>query len=237
MKNKRLSIALGVLVLSFVLGGCADPMHELTKEEESLIAQYAAHIVAKHNIRQTDGMTGILPSETEVTEEDSNIPETDTEVTTETETGKDDGPGSSDEPVKVEKITMEEALGYEGLTVKFVGSEQIASYQDGDAYSLDAEQGRVFYLMNFELSNTTSESIMVDNISLNPRFKLTGTELNIKAEITILHSDLSTYTCEIKAGETHKTVLLFEIPQDKVEAAQQADFGIIIDGKTKSIEL
>ena len=237
MKNKRLSMALGLVVLTFMLGGCTDPMYELTKEEESLIAQYAAHIVSKHNIRQTDGMTGVLPTESELTEEEPEETETTTETSTETETGKDDSTGSSDETVKVEKITMAEALGCEGLTVKFVGSEQIASYQEGDAYSLDAEQGKVFYLMNFELSNATSGTIKVDNISLNPRFKLTGTELNVKAEITILGSDLSTFAGEIKAGETHKTVLLFEIPQDKVEAAKQADFGIIIDGKTKSIEL
>lgn len=228
MKNKKISIVLGIVAISFMFGGCGTKMYTLTDYEENLIVHSAAHIVAKHNIRQTDGMTGILPSEEE---EEIIVDPTETE-STETESSND----QSGETV-TNGISMAEAMGYEGLTVKYTGSETASYYREGAASTVNAGQGKVFYVMKFELSNTTEETISIDNITLNPTFKLVATDVNVKAEVTVLSKDLSTYVGEIKSGETVETVLLFEISQSKAETISQAELKTIVGDETKNIEL
>ncbi len=234
MKKRKMNLLLGLIALSLVLGGCGTQMYTLTEDEENLIVQYAAHMVAKHNIRQTDGMTDALPStETEEEEDTTQTPETEN---TQQDNNQSGGQENNQKPTS-KGIPMAEALGYEGLTVRYLGSEQVASYQEGNAYSVDAAQGKVFYIMNFELSNTTAEAIRVDNVSLNPTFKLVGADLSVKAEITVLSADFSTFKGEVQSGETIKTVLLFEVSEAKAEAAAKAELKVVVEEETKSIEL
>ena len=39
------------------LTGCGTKLYDMTDEEQGLIANYSAYVVAKHNIYQQDGMT------------------------------------------------------------------------------------------------------------------------------------------------------------------------------------
>ena len=54
-KGMRLLAVLSATVL--LVSGCGTQMYELTEDEETLITQYAAYAIGKHNIRQKDGMT------------------------------------------------------------------------------------------------------------------------------------------------------------------------------------
>lgn len=235
MKNKRLSIVIGAAVLSLLFTACGTQMYTLSDEQEEMIVQYAAHIVGKYNIRQTDGMTSVLPeTETETDEEDTE-PATDTEKT-ETDDSQSGG-SNGNQNTSSNAVSMAKALGYEGLTIKYLGSEQKAGYKEGNACSVDAAQGKIFYIMNFELSNTTADAIQIDNISLNPAFKLVGAGISVKAEVTVLSADLSTYKGEIKSGETVKTVILFEVSQKQAESLAKAGLQVTVGKQTKTIEL
>ena len=64
-KGMRLLAILSATVL--LIGGCGTQMYELTDDEETLITQYAAYAVGKHNIRQKDGMTSDQPKEEDTT--------------------------------------------------------------------------------------------------------------------------------------------------------------------------
>lgn len=219
----------------FLLSGCGTELYELTAEEEDLIVHYAAYIVAKHNIQQKDGAINVY------VEEDTTTEETETPTESETETDSEIGGGSGGDGEGGEasgEITLAEAIGHsQDLTITYGGSYVADNYIEGSAYSVDADAGKTFYIMKFTLTNTTGADVYVDNVSLNPSFKIKTENLEIKSEVTFLLTDLSTYVGTIAAGQSVETVLLFEVPLEGAEQIADPTLQIIVNNEIKVVKL
>ena len=60
MKKYKRYLCIAIAVMLMGLTGCGTQLYELTPEEEALIIHSAAYFVAKHNIQQKDGVSGVL---------------------------------------------------------------------------------------------------------------------------------------------------------------------------------
>jgi len=225
MKKNRWGLMTGIAMVSLLLVGCATPMHELTAEEEELIIHYAANVVAKHNVYQKDGMNSLLPEETEETESSENTQNTEESTDTDTEGGN---AGENNQTTKPE-VSIAEKLGYKDLEITYSEGEFLSVYEESIGMSVVAPEGTTLYVMPFTVSNPTKEPVLVDNITLNPVFKLVKADYSLKAEITLLSTDLSTYVGEIQPDETIELVLLFEVPEEKTSDILGASLKVITD--------
>lgn len=194
-KIKGISACLAAMCL---VSGCGTTAYVLTESEETMIVNYAAHVVSKHNLNQTDGLVSLSAEEVLETEEQS------TEIPPETET-QEPAAGNS----------LLEVFGEDGLDISYVGSELTDNYMEagGDA---EAGAGNQYFVLSFALTNPTDTDIVVDNS--NRQFAIsytddTGENIWADAHDTILLTDFSTYTGEkIAPEETREAVLLFEVP-------------------------
>ena len=74
--KKKISLPVMAVAAILLLGGCGTQMYDLSEDEENLVVQYSAHILAKYNIEQKDGMTAASSEETQETQkQDSQMPE------------------------------------------------------------------------------------------------------------------------------------------------------------------
>ena len=63
--KKKISLPVMAVAAILLLGGCGTQMYDLSEDEENLVVQYSAHILAKYNIEQKDGMTAASSEETQ----------------------------------------------------------------------------------------------------------------------------------------------------------------------------
>lgn len=238
MKRYKRLLFICIAACSLLLGGCGDALHELTVEEENLIVHYAAYAVAKHNIQQKDGMSGVLIPEAEPENTESVDTPEDTEVTDDTQTP--DGQGGTGDIPQVDNttVTMADVIGHSSdLTVVYNGSYVSNNYIEGSAYSVDASAGNTYYIMKFILLNTTEAEVEVENVTKGLKFKLVYGDKTVSSESTFLMTDLSTYYGTIPAGQSVETVLLFEVPEDSVEQITEPKLQILIDNVLKNVKL
>ena len=236
MKKYRRFLAIGLVALSLMLSGCGTQLYELTAEEEELIVKYAAHFVAKHNIYQKDGITGVDADAVEEESEESADSETQSPDNTQLPSGSGDGNGT-EEPDD-DTISIADAIGLpDGLILTYTGNSITNYVMEGEGYSVDAGEGFTFYVMTFSLENTTEQDIAEDNASTHPVFKMTSGSIATKSSVSFLSADLSTYTNTISAGETVETILLFKINASDAEKVTNPVLQITIDGETKNVKL
>ena len=233
MKKYKRYLCIAAAVMMLFLTGCGTELYELTEEEETLIVQSAAYLLAKHNIQQKDGVNGYpLPDSFEEDESES-----------ESETGtENDGSGSGGETEDVkppsDMVTLAELIGHkDSLKITYEGSYIANSYKEGDAYIVDAAVGKTFYVMKFKLTNVTGQTITVNNASKSPTVKLVSDAVTVRSEVTFLTSDFSTYQGAIGAGESVETILLFEVSSSVAEKISAPSLQISIGKSTKMIKL
>ncbi|MBQ6843159.1 MAG: hypothetical protein IJO60_00820 [Agathobacter sp.] len=238
MKRYKRLLFVCIAACSLVLGGCGDALHELTVEEEALIVHYAAYAVAKHNIQQKDGMSGVYipeaePENTEGVDapEDTQSPE---------DTQNPDGQGGTGDAPEVDNttITLAEAIGHgSDLVITYAGSVVADDYVEGSAYAVDASEGKNFYIMKFLLTNTTQADVEVENVTKGLKFKLVSGGISVDSQSTFLMTDLSTYYGTIPAGKFVETVLLFEVPENDAEQITEPVLQILVDDVFKNVKL
>lgn len=211
-------------------------MFELTADEEELIIQSAAYLIAKHNIQQKDGVSNVLIEE----EVESELPsESESELPTESETEDNNSSGgenNGDETVQT-GVSLAAALGHAAdLKITYEGSYLSASYVEKGVFSVDAESGNTFYVMKFKMTNTTKGDVVINNAKLNPIFRIKSGDTTVRSSVSFLTTDLSTYNDTISAGESVEVVLLFELPKAKAEAVNNPTLQITIDNESKIID-
>lgn len=242
MRKQKRYLFISVIMASLFLSGCGTQLYEMTKEEEDLIVHSAAYFVAKHNIQQKDGASAVVDPdsivlESEATEEVEGITESETELAEEviSPSEGENGEGQTENP---DSVSLAEFIGHgTDLMVTYTGSYSANNYVEGSAYSVDAEAGKIFYVMQFSITNTTDEEVVIDNVSINPTFKLVSDSLSVKSKVTFLTTDFSTYQGAIPAGETVETILLFEVSEASVEQITAPTLQITIDNVTKNVKL
>jgi hypothetical protein len=208
-------------------------MYEMTEEEEDIIVRYAAYVLAKHNVYQKDGMVAVNPEllepETEeTTETETPQEETETESGETEPTGADAAVAEDTSEQTVSSVSLADAAGYEGqLNITYNGFFTTDNFQEGKAYSLDAHTGYSFVVAQFTMENISGASIDVNVMETSPTFRMSyDGNTWIKEDVTLLLTDLSTYTGSLGIGESVDLVLLFEVPQEELESVGQLSFTV-----------
>lgn len=245
----RKFIKIGTVLVAAVLlfTGCGNPMVSLTEDEEAIVVNYSAGILAKHNSFQQEGMTALYPEEeTEETEETDKTEEPDKEE--EPEDKKEDKkekpqkPENKQEDASSEEgagpLTLTEALAVPEIEFSYHDYSTTESYRQGDFFSLDASAGNVFLMLNVNMTNTGSKAAECDILSKQPSFILNLNGGNgISNEMTMLTNDLSVYQGTLDPGQTEAVILLFEVPKETAENIASMQLSAQINGETNEIIL
>ena len=229
MKKYKRYLFNAIAVMLMGLTGCGTELYELTAEEENLIVHAAAYYVAKYNIQQKDGVTGVeLP--------DSFEDETENSESGSGNAGSADV-GNQSKPAD-DMAALAELIGLEGkIKISYEGSYVANTYKEGSADIVDAEKGKTFYVMKLKLTNITGSDIEINNALKSPIVKLVCDSVKVKSEVTFLTSDFSTYQGVVKAVKSVETILLFEFSEKSVEKIVSPTLQITIGNSTKSIKL
>lgn len=215
MKRKMSLLAI-TAAAALMLGGCGTQMYALSEDEENLIVQYSAQMIAKYNIGQKDGMTAAV-EETETAQEETPDTQTnDTQTTPENGTGSDANANTDGtEQPEMETISLAEAIGsksklkvsYKGFTVKNI-------YQEGDYFAVTPDDGNQLVILKFRIKNSGKKTVKLDTASMdNPFYASFDGGSQIEETVSMGVQSLSSYDGKIKAGQTKTAVLLFQIPK------------------------
>lgn len=149
--KKKISLPVMAVSAILLLGGCGTQMYDLSEDEENLVVQYSAHILAKYNIEQKDGMTAASSEETQETQkQDSQMPESQNTQSTDNNMASD-ATGET-QTQEMETMPIAEAIGHaSGLTVSYKGYRVQNIYQEGDYFAVTPEDGNKLVVMKFEI--------------------------------------------------------------------------------------
>ena len=154
MKISKIKTVAALTAMTVLLSGCDAP-YELTETEEGIITNYAAHVVTKFNTDQDQGLTYVDQSTLGDTEEpeDVAVPE-DTESSTEMQMVPGAG-GQSDEGNVADAgaTGLTDLFGTDAVSVDYAGAELTPSYVEDTYYAVDADAGKTYLVLKFNLTN------------------------------------------------------------------------------------
>ncbi len=201
---------------ALAMTGCGEEPYELQDNEQAIITDYAAHIVAKYNIKQTEGYQYVyVPEEDELPTDDA--ADGQTEDTADAQDGAQDpadasgdGQGTADAADAEPSVALEEALGLKKIQAVYTGTQLTDSYG-----SVTAGEGRQLMVVHVTLQNKTKKARTCNILKILPTFRATvnGTE-HATAELTILPENLATWEEKIPAKSSADTIMLFQIDDD-----------------------
>ncbi len=241
MGKSRMKAVAAICTATLLLGGCGEAPYELTQSEESLIVNYAAHVVAKFNVKQKDGITYVDPSKLQPQEETETelAEETPQDTSTETTDGTQNAGegGQPQENAEQTGKTLQDLFGTDGLSVSYTGYDVNASYVEEDYYSLNAPAGSTYVILNVNVANNTGQDITLDNLSKKPSFKAMINGEEVPAETTILLTDFSTYQGTIAAGQSVNTVLIFKVNEETGANITDMNLEVNVNGEKTAVIL
>lgn len=219
MRRTKIQMTAAVLVAATVLGGCGEVPYELTEAEENVIVNYSAHVVAKYNTYQKEGLTYVLEDSAE--EEETEAAEETAENTQETAPENTaDASGENVDMAEAETsslptATLYDLFGEPGLEVNYVGARIAENYAEDDYYVMSPDTNKNFLILGIDITNMSDVPVDVDYLSKDADFQLTlnGTTY-ATAETSLSSGDFSTFDGIIASGETKETILLFQVPAE-----------------------
>ena len=233
-KKKKSLLSAVLLTSALALTGCGEEPFELQDNEREIIVDYAAHIVAKYNVRQPEGYRYVyrtqedepeLPEQSQAEEvQEDQIQTADSEDTPEKGgTGTDVGADSS--------VTLSEALGLRDIQAVYTGTELTGRYD-----SIVPDAGKQLMILHVTLQNRTEEAKECDILSLLPVFKakVNGTQ-EATSEMTILPENLSTWEDEIPAGGSVDTIIMFQVKEDAITSIDQLELKVVVGEKASRV--
>ena len=216
--KKKISLPVMAVSAILLLGGCGTQMYDLSEDEENLVVQYSAHILAKYNIEQKDGMTAASSEETQETQkQDSQMPESQNTQSADNNMASDDT--GETQTQGMETMPNAEAIGHaSGLTVSYKGYRVQNIYQEGDYFAVTPEDGNKLVVMKFEIKNKGKKKVRLDTEKLGITFYACFDGKNrIKETASLGTRSLSSYGETIRGGKKKTAVLLFQIPKDQAD--------------------
>lgn len=225
---------------ALLIGGCGTPMYELTEDEETLITQYAAYAVGKHNIRQKDGMTGDKPQEEDPakSEQQSTEDKTDPANQNPAQTGADSNETDAD-ILQYPAISFSDALECDAaLTVSYKGCKVEDAYKEGGYFSVNADPGNSLVVLKFVIVNNGKKSVKYDTSSMkNTFYGVFDGKNRIAEKMTFSNKELTSSTRTIKPGEKAAAVMLFELSKEQAAEMTTETLLVEIDGTTYRVDM
>lgn len=217
MRRSKVQMTTAALMAVLLLGGCGEAPYELTEQEENVIVNYSAHVVAKYNRYQKEGLAYVVPG----TEDEADAEEMPTEDGTEasvpengTPEGSTSAAGTDTEAAEVlQPATLSDLFGLPGLEIDYIGARLSDSYMEDTYYAMYPDEGKQYLVLGIDITNTAEVPVEIDYLTATSKFQVTvNNEVTSEAEITILTEDFSTFEGSVEPGETKETVLLFQVP-------------------------
>ena len=245
MKRWKMILLTAAVSSTFLLGGCGTAMYELTDDEQEMIAHYAAHALAKYNVYQKDGMTDASlddPKKDKRTDDSKKTEETKNEQTTETQTTEQNtdsqGEAQNSGDAQDHAISLADAIGHgNDLSVTYERASIEQTYKSDEISSVAAPNGSVYVVMKFQVTNNGQNDVSVDTLNYGPAFTAQIGDSSVKAELTILTNDFSTYQGTIAAGQTVENVLLFKVPDSITQIPDNVALSVSVSGNTSKVGL
>ncbi len=236
--KKKLLIGLS-LIMALSATGCVQRV-ELEGEDEAKVIQYMVYAALEHDknylVNLEQGAT------TSQMEPDTDEQET-TTAPTEDETDDNSGTntGTDNEGTTVTTSTIGDALAIDGVAITYTGYSVCDSYPaEGDAlaFVIKAVEGKNLVVLNFDMKNTTGSDIAVDIASMEVYFRgIFSNTTKTNAMVTLLTDALNTYKGTLKAGETVKTVLIFEMSEKATLDISSITVDVKSGDETKSVKI
>lgn len=227
MRRVKLLMTTAVLMSAMMMGGCGEEAYTLTESEEKLIVDYSAHVVAKYNTYQKEGLAYVWPEK--VQEDEPETKPVESEEETVAEVPDTTGSGSSEEIVYAENaVTLNEIFGKPGISLSYLGAKLADSYEDS-YYSMYPDAGKRYLVLGIDVKNESSAPVDVDYVSDMAKFRVTlNGGIKATSEITLLLQDFSSFDAILDAGETRETILMFQIP-DTVDSIERVELVVETD--------
>ncbi|MBQ4521565.1 MAG: hypothetical protein IJA10_01260 [Lachnospiraceae bacterium] len=219
MRKKTLSICL-IAMSAMLLTGCGSSI-ELTDEQNSMVAQYAAELLLKYDIRydyrleDMNSITGELQFE-----KDSNLVVENTEMvsTEEDQKSEDEENVTTETPEGGEEQEVElTELFEEGIDVSYSGYSIVSRYPeditDIVAY-VEPRNGMKLIVVEFMLTNTSEEQVSLNYLDSERSYRIILNDAKAAVPMkSFLEEDLSTLQVTLEPMETKKAVLIFQISE------------------------
>lgn len=242
--RKFIKIGAILVAVTMFFTGCGDPMVPLTEDEETIVVNYSAGTVAKHNSFQQEGMTTIYPEEEEEQEENEEPDEVQEPVEEEQEGDDKESQETEKQPEKetpaeeAGQLTLTEALAVPDVEFSYRDYSTVDSYKEGEYFSMDASEGNVLMMLNVNMTNTGNKAMECNLLAKQIVFTLTLNEgAGIQNQTTMLTNDLSTYAGTLDPGQTEAVILMFDVPQQTAENITSMQLSMQSNGKTNEILL
>ena len=257
IKKKKHFLSCMLLAGALLLTGCGEEPYELLDNERAVIVNYAAHIVAKYNVKQPEGYQYVYvpeDEETENTQDEQNVssdeqseqqdaPE-DTSGDTNMQDAPEDTSGDSNtqetpdtqdsqtgDTPEDPAVTLSEALGLKGVQAVYTGAELTDSYG-----SVVPESGKKLLILHVTLQNQTKKKRACDILAAFPSFRVkVNGSVEKMAELSILPENLGTWEDPIPSGGSADTVILFQINKDDVSSVEQLELQVTIGEQTSRV--
>lgn len=214
--------------VSCLLTGCGNVIPELTEEEASLIATYAADALLDNSREDVSRLmdTGAetqrrneLAAKVEDLKKQQAIEEEEEKEEAQGTEGSGGGSAVSDESVE----NIAGFIGLDGFQVSYDGYEIKKSYQTEEESewepAFDASPGKNLLIVKLKVTNISEYPAVADVMSKNMLFSISGEGgINGMALMTMLLNDFAYAQDEIGAGESRQYVLITQIDESITEA-------------------
>ncbi len=252
--KKRSCLGIAALAAAMLLGGCGEELYELEDGEREAIVNYAAHIVAKYNVKQPEGYQYVYVPEEEEEPEAEEVPQDAPEDSGQTpsngdsqdgggqEAGQQDsggdgqgsdgvsadaGPDAQDASDEQPSVTLTEALGLKHVNAVYTGAELVDQYD-----MVVPNDGKQLLILHVTLENPTKKARSCDILSELPDFRVTvnGGE-SAKAELSLLPENLGTWEEKIPAESSADAIIMFQVGKD-LDRVEQLEMDVTVGDRT-----
>jgi hypothetical protein len=244
---KKIRYVISFVLCCLVLTGCNEVI-DLSDEQSSMIAEYAAGLLLKYDVNYEDrvdeGEKEIVELD-EQTTEDLTSEEQSEEVTTETlsdETEQAEDEGQSTEQVVGTESDIAKIAGIQGVTITYddylITEQYPATDEEGEYIYLDASDGYELLVLRFQVANVTENMVDVSMIdkALDYRIVCNGSKA-AKPMLTILMEDLGNLETSVKPGESQEAVLVFQVSDSMKDAIDSIELNVSCDDVDNVIKI
>ena len=217
MRKKTLSICL-IAMSAMLFTGCGSS-YELTDKQNSMVAQYAAELLLKYDVRydyRLENMNSItgelqLVQNSDWVQEDSQV------STEEHQTSEDSEVTTEASGVDENQETELTKLFEENIDVSYLGYSIISRYpediSDIIAY-VEPKEGMKLIVVEFMVKNTSEEQVAVNCLDSERRYRIILNDEKAAVPMkSFLEEDLTTLQVTLEPMEEKKAVLIFQIAE------------------------
>ena len=235
---KKYVVLLGISLCAMLLVGCEE-VRDLTDEETSLIAEYAAEMLLQYDVNYVDRIDeGNEQAEEMAKEQKQDDSQQNTEVEKEDSTTENKG---NEETPDATEVVEDNPIGSESdiaVIADIEGAE--ITYKDylitddypmedgeGDQIFFEASEGYELLILYFDVVNNTEDVLEVSLLDKELDYHIVcNGDIAANPMLTILMNDLSTLKTNIEPDEKQEAVLIFQVSKGMKEKLETMELYI-----------